>query len=159
MKYRIISVGKIREDFYLQGINEYIKRLRPYTNIELVDGLEEKISPRAGQKEIEKVLEKEGAKIIALLHDNDISIALDIHGKQLSSVDLAGYIEQWNISGKARVNLIIGGSYGLSAEVKQKADQTISFSRMTFPHHLAVLILSEQIYRGFKILKGEPYHK
>lgn len=159
MKYRIISVGKIREDFYLQGINEYIKRLRPYTNIELVDGLEEKISPRAGQKEIEKVLEKEGAKIIALLHDNDISIALDIHGKQLSSVDLADYIEQWNISGKARVNLIIGGSYGLSAEVKQKADQTISFSRMTFPHHLAVLILSEQIYRGFKILKGEPYHK
>jgi 23S rRNA (pseudouridine1915-N3)-methyltransferase len=159
MKYRIISVGKIKEDFYLQGINEYIKRLRPYTNIELLDGLEEKISPRAGQKDIERVLEKEGAKILSLINDNDISVAMDIHGKQLSSVDLAAFIEQWNISGKARVNLIIGGSFGLSDEVKKKTDQTISFSRMTFPHHLAVLILSEQIYRGFKILKGEPYHK
>jgi 23S rRNA (pseudouridine1915-N3)-methyltransferase len=159
MKYRIISVGKIKEDFYLLGINEYTKRLRTYTNIELVDGLEEKISPRAGKKDIEKVLEKEGTKILALINDNDISIALDINGKQLSSVDLAGCLEQWNMSGKARVNFIIGGSYGLSAEVKQKADQAISFSRMTFPHHMAVLILSEQLYRGFKILKGEPYHK
>lgn len=159
MKYRIISVGKIREDFYLQGINEYIKRLRPYTGIELVDGLEEKISPRAGQKDIAKVLEKEGAKILSLINDNDISIALDIYGKQLSSVDLARCMEQWNMSGKPRVNFIIGGSYGLSPEIKQKADRAISFSPMTFPHHMAVLILSEQLYRGFKILKGEPYHK
>ncbi|MGI5921165.1 MAG: 23S rRNA (pseudouridine(1915)-N(3))-methyltransferase RlmH [Syntrophomonadaceae bacterium] len=159
MKYRIISVGKIKDDFYLRGINEYLKRLRPYVQIEMIDSLEEKLSPHAGAKEIEKVLDKEGAKILALINDNDLSIAMDIKGKQLSSEELAGCIEHWNMSGKARVNFIIGASYGLSAQVKQKADQLISFSRLTFPHHMAVLILSEQLYRGFKILKGEPYHK
>jgi len=152
-------VGKIREKFYAQGVNEYLKRLGPYTIIELLDGLEEKVSPRAGAKDIEKVLNKEGERILSLLGDHELLIVLDGQGTLLSSEDLAYCIEEWNMSGLSRVNLVIGGSHGLAEIVKKKADRTISFSKMTFPHQMAVLILSEQIYRGFKILKGEPYHK
>ncbi len=159
MKYRIISVGKIREPFYLQGINEYLKRLGPYVSINLHDGLEEKISPRAGSKEIEKCLRKEGERILSLVGNNESIIILDIQGKMFSSEDFAGQIQTWNQLGINRVNLIIGGSYGLDNEVKLRADQIISFSKMTFPHQMAVLILTEQIYRGFRIIKGEPYHK
>lgn len=159
MNYRIISVGKIRESFYVQGINEYLKRLGPYTSIELVDGLEEKTNPKASDKEIEKILQKEGDRILALVGPNDLLVVLDSRGKQLTSEDFARQIEQWNTSGSSRINLVVGGSHGLSPSVKQRAHQTISFSKMTFVHHMAVLILAEQIYRGFKILRGEPYHK
>ena len=159
MKYRMISVGKIREPFYRDGINEYLKRLGGYTNIELVDGLEEKLNPRAGEKEIARVLQKEGEKILNLVGDNEILVILDIQGKSLSSENLAAQIGEWNLMGKSRVNLVIGGSYGVADAVKKQANNKISFSRMTFPHQMAVLILTEQIYRGYKILKGEPYHK
>lgn len=158
MRYRIISVGKIKEPFYLKGIEEYLKRLKPYASIELVDGLEEKTSPRAGQNEITKILKKEGERILKLVDEKDILVALDIKGKGLSSEQFASLLRKWNNSG-SRVNLVIGASHGLSPEVKQRADYRLSFSPMTFPHQMAVLILSEQIYRGFKILKGEPYHK
>lgn len=159
MRYRIISVGRIREKFYAEGIKEYMKRLGPYANLELLEGLEEKVSPRPSDKDIEKVLQKEGERILALLGDNEILIVLDPHGEILSSEQLAIQMEKWNLSGQNRINLVIGGSHGISKAVKQRADQLISFSKMTFPHQMAVLILSEQIYRGFKILKGEPYHK
>lgn len=159
MRYRIISVGKIREPFYQDGINEYLKRLSAYCSIELLDGLEEKISPRAGEKDIQKALQKEGDRILNLLGNEEFLAVLDIGGRQFSSEDLAGQLGEWNMSGKSRVNLVIGGSHGLSEEVKKRADYKISFSKMTFPHQMAVLILTEQVYRGFKILKGEPYHK
>lgn len=159
MKFRIISVGKIREPFYQEGIKEYTKRLTPYTSIELVEGLEEKTNPRAGEKEIEKILQKEGEKILGLLGKDEILVIFDLAGKPLDSEQLAQYISYWNNSGKNRINLVIGGSHGLSDQVKKRADQVISFSSMTFPHQMAVLILSEQLYRGFKILKGEKYHK
>lgn len=159
MKYRIISVGKIKEKFFLQGIEEYLKRLRPYTSIELVDGLEEKTNPHAGPKDIDRILQKEGLKILNIIGSSDIIVVLDSRGKSITSEELAQKIEAWNSSGKTRVNLIVGGSHGLSEEIKQKADETISFSRMTFVHQMVVLILSEQIYRGYKILRGEPYHK
>ncbi|HBQ84924.1 MAG TPA: 23S rRNA (pseudouridine(1915)-N(3))-methyltransferase RlmH [Syntrophomonas sp.] len=159
MKYRILSVGKIRESFYNSGVEEYIKRLRPYANIEVVDGLEEKISPHAGAREIEKLLDKEGQRILNLIGENEITIVLDVKGRSLSSEELAGHMRKWNESGKGRVNLVIGGAHGLSEQVKRQSDEQISFSRMTFPHQMAVLILTEQIYRGFKIIKGEPYHK
>ncbi|MDD3363479.1 MAG: 23S rRNA (pseudouridine(1915)-N(3))-methyltransferase RlmH [Syntrophomonas sp.] len=158
MKYRIISVGKVREKFYAQGVNEYIKRLVPYTGIELLEGLEEKVSPRAGEKDIEKILRKEGERILALVGDNEILVVLDGQGELLSSEDLARYLEKWNMSGLSKVNMVIGGSHGLADIVKKRANHIISFSKMTFPHQMAVLILSEQVYRGFKILKGEPYH-
>lgn len=159
MKYRIISVGKIREKFYAQGINEYLKRLGPYTNIELWDGFEEKVSPRAGAKDIEKVLAKEGQRILSSQGENEWLVILDSQGKKMTSEQLAACLNGWNHSGKSRVNLVIGGSHGLAEFVKTEADLSISLSPLTFPHQMAVLILTEQIYRGFKILKGEPYHK
>ncbi|HOB12050.1 MAG TPA: 23S rRNA (pseudouridine(1915)-N(3))-methyltransferase RlmH [Syntrophomonadaceae bacterium] len=159
MKYRIISVGKIREPFFTEGINEYLKRLRPYTSIEIVDGLEEKTNPKATEKEIQRILNKEGERVLALLSQDELLVALDSHGQQLSSEQFAAYIEKWNTSGLARVNLVVGGSHGLAPAVKQRAGFILSFSPMTFLHQMAVLILIEQIYRAFKIIKGEPYHK
>lgn len=96
---------------------------------------------------------------MGLVGDQELMVVFDGQGQRLSSEDLAGCLQEWNHSGLKRVNLVIGGSHGLAEAVKKRADRTISFSPMTFPHQMAVLILSEQIYRGFKILKGEPYHK
>lgn len=159
MKIRIISVSKIKEPFYQMGVQEYLKRLVPYTPIELVEGLEEKINARAGKQEIKKVLQKEGQKILQLIEEQDIVAVCDLGGVMFSSEKLAEYMDACSLSGKNRLNFIIGSSYGVSEEVKNRANQTISFSRMTFPHQMAVFILTEQIYRGFKILKREPYHK
>ncbi|NLN87424.1 MAG: 23S rRNA (pseudouridine(1915)-N(3))-methyltransferase RlmH [Syntrophomonadaceae bacterium] len=159
MKYRIISVGKIREPFYLQGANEYLKRLKPYTAIGLTDGWEEKISPNAGPKDIEKCLLKEGERVLSRLGDNELLVAFDPIGQMMTSEEFARQIEEWNHSGRNRVNLLVGGAHGLHAKVKNAAGCLISFSPMTLPHQMAVLILTEQIYRGFKILRGEPYHK
>ncbi|MGR6837313.1 23S rRNA (pseudouridine(1915)-N(3))-methyltransferase RlmH [Syntrophomonas erecta] len=160
MKYRIISVGKIREPFYVNGINEYLKRLVVYTGIELVEGLEEKVGSRAGEKEILRVLKKEGERILALGGGSDeILVVLDSRGKQMTSEDFAYQMETWHQSGHYRVNLVVGGPHGVSDEVRRRADLILSFSRMTFLHQMAVLILIEQLYRGVKIIKGEPYHK
>lgn len=159
MKYYIYSVGKIREPFYTKGINEYLKRLKAYIAIELVDGLEEKLNPNASEKDIEKVLAKEGQKILNNMSPDDIVILLDIKGKTMDSTSFAKELENYNLSGRKRVIFIIGSSYGVSTEVKKRANYLLSFSPMTFPHQMAVLILVEQIYRGFKILKNEPYHK
>jgi 23S rRNA (pseudouridine1915-N3)-methyltransferase len=152
-------VGKIRESFFSSGVQEYIKRLRPYAGIEVVEGLEEKVSPNASPKEIEKLLEKEAQRILNLIGENEITIVLDVKGRSISSEKLAAHMQRWNESGKFRVNLIIGGANGLSERVKQFSDEQISFSSLTFPHQMAVLILTEQLYRGYKIIKGEPYHR
>ena len=159
MKYRLISVGKIQEPFYAAGINEYLKRLKPYVKIDMIMGLEEKTHPKASQKDLEKVVLKEGERILNLIGENQLVVLLDIQGKPLDSVYWAEQITKWNNSGTSVVNLIVGGSYGVSAQVKQRADYIFSFSQMTFPHQMAVLILVEQIYRGFKIILKEPYHK
>lgn len=159
MKYRIISVGRVREAFYLEGVKEYIKRLTPYCNLELIEGLEEKISPKAREVEIEKALEKEAEKILNLLNDQDFVVVLDVRGKQMTSEQLASFMEEINLSGRSRINFVIGGANGLSSRVKKRADYLWSFSPLTFPHQMAVLILTEQVYRAFKIIKGEPYHK
>ena len=106
MRYRIISAGKIKEAFYLNGIKEYLKRLQPYAGIELVDGLEEKTNPRAGESEINRVLDREGERILKLVGDNDILVALDIQGSSISSEAFAQLVDWWNLSGKSRVNQI-----------------------------------------------------
>lgn len=159
VKYRIISVGKIREPFYLQGANEYLKRLRLYTTIDLIDGWEEKVSPSAGAKDIEKCLRKEGERVLSLLGDNELLVALDPRGQMMTSEGFARKIADWNNSGRTRINLLVGGAHGFDAQVKNAAGMLMSLSPMTLPHQLAVLVLTEQIYRGFKILRGEPYHK
>jgi len=159
IRFRIISVGKVREKFYRQGIEEYIKRLRGYIQMEFLEGLEEKLNPTASPKEIERLLNKESEKILNLVDHNDLLVLLDIEGHMLDSRQFADYINNFKHSGRARVNFVVGSSYGVAPQVKKRADVRLSFSPLTFPHQMAVLILTEQIYRAFKILHGEPYHK
>ncbi|MGI6452741.1 MAG: 23S rRNA (pseudouridine(1915)-N(3))-methyltransferase RlmH [Syntrophomonadaceae bacterium] len=159
MRYRIISVGRIKESFYSEGINNYLKRIRPYLPIDLIDGLEEKTNPYGSSKYYDKIVQKEGEKVLNILGEDEILVVCDMTGKPVSSEDWARLMGEWNNSGKKRINLIIGGSHGTSRELKNRAQHIISFSKMTFPHHMAVLILCEQIYRGIKIMRGEPYHK
>ncbi len=159
MKYRIISVGKIRENHYRQGINEYLKRLRAYTPVELVEGLEEKVPPRAGDKEIANLLNKEAGRILNLVTRDDRLVLLDLKGQTLSSVQLAGQINSWNTGTFSRVNFIIGGPHGVDPEIKKRGHQTLALSALTLPHQMAVLVLCEQLYRSFRIIRGEPYHR
>jgi len=159
MRYRIISVGRIREKYFLDGIAEYLKRLTRYGKIDLVDGLEEKSSPRAGEAEIKQALNREGERILALLDSDEILVVLDSNGQLMTSEDLAGHIDKWNMGGASRISMVVGSSLGLSDAVKKRAHLAVSMGRMTLPHQMAVLVLTEQIYRAFKIIKGEPYHK
>jgi 23S rRNA (pseudouridine1915-N3)-methyltransferase len=158
LKIRIISVGKIREPFYLAGLQEYLKRLRPYVRMEFSDGLEEKTDARAGVGELERLLDREAGRVLNLIKKDELLIALHLQGQELNSLELAEKVDIWQQSGKSRVNFVIGSAWGLSREIIKRADCSWSFSQLTFPHQMAVLILAEQIYRSYKILKGEPYH-
>jgi 23S rRNA (pseudouridine1915-N3)-methyltransferase len=158
LKIRIISVGKIREPFYNSGIQEYVKRLRPYSDIQLQSGFEARAPARPGDHDIQQVKQKEGQRILQQLSPGEYLVVCDIEGQAYSSTELAARVEQWMLSGKARINIVVGGAYGLDREVIAAADERISLSRLTLPHQMAVLILVEQIYRAFKILRGEPYH-
>lgn len=158
MIYRIISVGKLREPFYQQGSREYLKRLAVYSRLELLDGLEEKLSPRAGERDVEKVLDKEADRILALLNREDYLVLLDVEGREIDSPALARCINDWNHSSFKRINFLIGSAHGVAGRVKARANMALSLSRLTLPHQMAVLVLTEQLYRGFKILKNEPYH-
>lgn len=159
MRFAVISVGKIKDGYLQDGVNDYLKRLRPYMNTELIEGLEEKTPPSPSEAAVKAVVEKEGRQILARLKDGDFVIALDARGSSLSSEGLAGFMQEKMNQGFSRLVWIIGGSHGLSPEVLARADYTLSLSKMTFLHQMTAMILLEQIYRGFKILKGEPYHK
>lgn len=158
MKTRVISVGKIREPFYQLGIQEYIKRLGPYTSVELLTGLEEKSPARPGSHDIDQVKYKEGQRILQLLAPGEYLVLCDVEGRKTSSPELAVRVQQWMLSGKTRINIVVGGAYGVDEQLKQVAQERISLSRLTFPHQMAVLILVEQLYRAFKIIRQEPYH-
>ena len=159
MKITILSVGKLKEKYWKQAIAEYEKRLGPYTKIELIEVPDEKAPENMSDKEIEQVKEKEGQRILGKINDNEYVFVLAIKGKQLSSEEFSKEIEQLGISGKSNLTFVIGGSLGLSDSVLQRSNQQISFGRLTYPHQLMRLVLVEQIYRGFRIMKGEPYHK
>jgi 23S rRNA (pseudouridine1915-N3)-methyltransferase len=158
MKITIISVGKIKGKYLLEGINEYSKRLSKYTKIELIEVSDERAPETLSDKEIEIVKNKEGKKILSKIKDG-FTIALVIDGNQLSSVDLANKIEEIKTYKSSHITFIIGGSNGLSNEVINKSNYKLSFSNFTFPHQLMRLILLEQIYRSIRILNNEPYHK
>lgn len=158
MLYRIISVGRLREPFYLAGTKEYFKRLSSHARIDLVDGLEYKISPRAGEKDIEKALEKEAERVLNLIGRDEYIVILDVGGRNPSSEELAQHLNIWNQSDYRAINFVIGSAHGLADSIREKAGFSLSLSRMTLPHQMAVMVLSEQIYRSIKILKGEPYH-
>ena len=160
MDIKIIAVGKIKEKFYKSAIEEYLKRMQAYNKIEIIEVNDEQAPENLSDKEIEQVKEKEGKKILSKIEDSDYVVSLEILGKQLDSVGFANFIENEMQEGFGRnLVFVIGGSNGLSKEVSQRSNHKLSFSKMTFPHQLMRVVLIEQIYRGFRIINGHPYHK
>lgn len=159
MNISIITIGKLKEKYLKQGINEYLKRLSAYAKIEIVELPDEKAPEQLSDAEMEQVKNKEGERILGKISDDTHVIALAIEGKQRSSEELAKEMDKLATYGKSKVAFVIGGSLGLSGDVMKRANDTLSFSKMTFPHQLMKLILLEQVYRGFRIIRNEPYHK
>lgn len=159
MNIKLISVGKIKEKYIQEGIKEYTKRLSRYCSLEIIEIDDEKAPENLSDKEMEIVKQREGERILSKIPQNSFVIALVIEGKQLSSEDLAEKIGTLMVDGISDICFIIGGSLGLSQEVISRSNFKLSFSKMTFPHQLMRMILLEQIYRAWRIMKGEPYHK
>lgn len=159
MKTTIISVGKIKEAFYREAIAEYCKRLSAYCKLEIKEVADEKTPDHASPEMEVQIKEKEGERILKLLDEKAYVCALTIDGKKYDSVSLARHLEKLMVSGVSNITFVIGGSLGLADQVIKRANETLSFSDMTFPHQLMRVILLEQIYRCFKINHGEPYHK
>lgn len=159
MKITIICVGKIKEKFYQEAIKEYSKRLSRYTKLDIVEVADEKTEEQSTEVEINIVKDKEGERILKAIKDDGYVVCLAIEGKQLDSVELSEKMSNLFVTGKSNIYFIIGGSLGLSNDVLKRADMKLSFSKMTFPHQLMRVILLEQIYRGFRIMNNEPYHK
>lgn len=159
MKITLVTVGKIKEAFFTDAIAEYSKRLSRYCKLEIIQVADEKTPDRASAAQERQIKEREGARILAQIRDDAYVIALAIEGQLLSSEQLAKKLDQLGIGGQSQVVFVIGGSLGLSEEVLARADYSLSFSKMTFPHQLMRVVLLEQIYRSFRINAGEPYHK
>lgn len=159
MKITIICVGKIKEDFYRKAVSEYEKRLSKYCRLEIIEVQDEKTPDHAGAAAEEQIKEKEAARISKYLKEDAYIYALEIDGQNPDSISFANEINQLGIQGKSHIQFIIGGSLGLHQSVSKAAHRSLSFSNMTFPHQLMRVILLEQIYRGYRIIMGEPYHK
>ena len=159
LSIRLICVGKLREQFYVDAFAEYSKRLSAYCKFECVELNETKLGSSPSDKEIAAALDKEAVDIERALGKDAYVIAMCVEGKQLKSEDFAQKINSLAVSGRGRICFVIGGSFGISQRIKQRADMRLSMSKMTFPHHLARVMLAEQIYRAFKIIKGSKYHK
>ncbi len=159
MKIKIVTVGKLKEKYLKDGIAEYSKRLSRFANLEMIELADEKTPDRASDSENQKILELEGNRILSKIGDRDFVIVLAIEGKTLSSEDFSKQLEQAPINGFSTLTFVIGGSLGLSSQVKKRANLSISFGRLTLPHQLMRLVLVEQIYRAFTIQQGSPYHK
>lgn len=159
-KINIICIGKIKEKYFTDAISEYSKRLSAFCKFSIIELNEEKVrSNIPNTAQINEVVQAEGKRIMQKVACSDYVIAMCIEGKILSSEQLSSVIENAAIVGKSTVSFIIGGSYGLSDEIKNRADLCLSMSKMTFPHQMARMILSEQIYRAFEILNNGKYHK
>lgn len=159
MNIKIICIGKLKEKYWVDAVAEYSKRLTPYCNLEIVELKESRLKQNAGPAEEEEVKINEGREILEKTAPSDYVITLEIKGKRLSSEKLAEKMGDLALSSRSDVDFIIGGSLGLSEEVSRRADYKLSFSDMTFPHQMMRVILLEQIYRSYKIQRGEPYHK
>jgi rRNA large subunit m3Psi methyltransferase rlmH len=159
MKITICCVGKIKEKFYSQAIEEYSKRLSKYCKLEIKEAADEKTPDSVSDTVNRMIKEKEGDRLLSFIKDDSYVIALAIDGKMLDSVELSEKIDNLMLSGKSDIVFVIGGSLGLDKRVLDRADYKLSFSKMTFPHQLMRVILLEQIYRSFRIMKNEPYHK
>lgn len=159
MNITLITVGKIKEKYLKDAIDEYKKRLSRYSKLEIIELPDEKTPDNASEKEEQQIKEKEGLLILSKIKDNSYIIALDLNGKHITSEELSGFIHNCGVSGNSNLVFIIGGSLGLSQDVIKRANYKLCFSKMTFPHQLFRVMLLEQIYRAFRIMKNEPYHK
>ncbi|MBR1674340.1 MAG: 23S rRNA (pseudouridine(1915)-N(3))-methyltransferase RlmH [Eubacterium sp.] len=159
MKIDICCVGKVKESSFRDMISEYSKRLSRYANLSILEVQDEKTPDNASATVEEAIKKKEGERLLGVIKDNAYVIALAIDGKNLSSTELADKINNLGIDGTSHIQFVIGGSLGLAPEVLSRADMKLSFGRMTFPHQLMRVILLEQIYRSYRIINNEPYHK
>ena len=159
MKIKIYAIGHLKEAYLKQGINEYLERLKPYTQVEIIEVNDESIPNNPSQKDIETAKNKEGQKVIKLLKNDEYLIGLDLVKKQPNSPEFAEYLQEKFVLGGSNISFVIGGSYGLSEELKNRCQDRIGLSNMTFLHQMTRLILLEQIYRAFKINRNEVYHK
>lgn len=159
MKITVIAVGKIKEKYLCEGIGEYAKRLSRYCKLEILQIADEKTPDKTSNAVNEQIKNREGERIAKLIGADDYVCALDIHGKALDSLEFSKKIEILGMQGISHITFLIGGSLGLSQQVLARADERISFSRLTFPHQLMRMILLEQIYRCYRIIHKEPYHK
>lgn len=159
MQVAVLSVGKIKEKYLKLGIDEFSKRLTPYCKLQLIELNDEQAPENLSDKEIEQLKHKEGERILQHVKVDQYVIALAIDGVNWSSEQLAKELDRLAIYGTSNIAFIIGGSNGLGQNVLKRANQKLSFSKMTFPHQLMKLVLLEQIYRAFRIMRGEPYHK
>lgn len=159
MNITVITVGKIKEKYILGGIKEFEKRLSKYCKLKMIEVPDQKAPENLSEAEMEEVKRKEGEKILSKLPNGTYLIALAIEGKQLSSEELSKTIDKLGVEGNSNITFVIGGSLGLHEDVLRRSNMKLSFSKMTFPHQLMKLILLEQVYRSFRISRGEPYHK
>ena len=159
MKVKIYAIGHLKEAYLKQGIQEYLERLKPYAQVEIIEVNDESIVNNPSQKEIEMAKEKECQRVIKLLKNDEYLIGLDLVKKQPTSPEFAKYLEDKFVLGGSNISFVIGGSYGLSDELKNRCQDRIGLSNMTFLHQMTRLILLEQIYRAFKINRNEVYHK
>ncbi|MES3640673.1 23S rRNA (pseudouridine(1915)-N(3))-methyltransferase RlmH [Staphylococcus saprophyticus] len=159
MKITILTVGKLKEKYWKQAIAEYEKRLGAYSKVEIIEVPDEKAPENMSDKEVEQVKKKEGQRLLAKVKQQSTVITLEIKGNMLTSEDLAKEIESRMTRGQSDFTFIIGGSNGLHKGVLDRSDYALSFSKMTFPHQMMRVILIEQVYRAFKIMRGEAYHK
>ena len=159
MKISVISVGKIKEKYLRDAVAEYVKRLSRYCRLEMIEVADEKTPDQAGEAAEEAIRAKEGERLLKYIREDMYVITLEISGKMLTSEEFAEKIETLGIQGNSSIAFVIGGSIGLGKEVLKRSDLALSFSKMTFPHQLMRVILLEQVYRAYRIINGEPYHK
>ena len=159
MRITILTVGKIKEKYLKDAIAEYSKRLSKYCKLEVIEVTDEKTPENASENVENAIRAKEAERLMKYMKDDAFVITLEIAGKLLSSEELADKIDTLGVQGKSHIIFVIGGSIGLGAEILKRSDFALSFSKMTFPHQLMRVILLEQIYRSYRIISGEPYHK
>ena len=159
MEINIISVGKIKEDYFKKAIEEYEKRLKAYCRVNFIELKDESEGKNLSDKDIDIILDKEGKRILEKIKERSFIIVLDILGRSIDSVEFSKKINDIMLDGISSIDFIIGGSLGISQEVKYKANYSLSFSKFTFPHKLMKVILMEQIYRAFTIINNKTYHK
>jgi len=158
MKITIVCAGKLKEKYLQAGIAEFLKRLKPFAQVEIREIHEEKMPETPSEAEKQQVLTREGEKLLRLVPEGSYLFVLDVCGEELASEELAARLDRLALGGRSNLTFLIGGAFGLSPAVRQAADLRLSFSRMTFTHQMVRLLLVEQIYRAFKINRGEKYH-